>query len=49
MKPQIVKGVAFPLIGSGSGNRGKQWSLDLMLKTFEGIESDAKVVIVEFG
>ena len=45
---QHIKSVAFPLIGSGSGNRGKQWSLDLMLKTFEGIKSDAKVVIVEF-
>jgi O-acetyl-ADP-ribose deacetylase (regulator of RNase III) len=43
-----ISSVAFPLIGSGSGNRGKQWSLDLMLKAFEGIRSEAEVVIVQY-
>jgi O-acetyl-ADP-ribose deacetylase (regulator of RNase III) len=43
-----ISSVAFPLVGSGSGNRGKQWSLDLMLKAFEGIESEAEVVIVRY-
>lgn len=40
--------VAFPLIGSGSGNRGKEWSLNLMLKAFEEIESKANVIIVRY-
>ena len=33
--------VAFPLIGSGSGNRGKAWSLEVMCNAFEKIESQA--------
>ncbi|WP_298869360.1 macro domain-containing protein [uncultured Gimesia sp.] len=40
--------VAIPLIGSGSGNRGKQWSLNIMLKAFESIKSPAKVSIIQF-
>ena len=40
--------VAFPLIGSGSGNRGKEWSLKIMLKAFKHIESNAKVTIVKY-
>ena len=43
-----IKSVAFPLIGSGSGNRGKKWSLDLMLKTFATIPTNAQVIIVQF-
>ncbi len=43
------KSVAFPLIGSGSGNRGKEWSLKLMLNTFEEIQSNAKVIIVKYN
>lgn len=42
------KSVAFPLIGSGSGNRGKEWSLSIMLKAFEAIETKADVFIVEY-
>ncbi|MDH5632149.1 MAG: macro domain-containing protein [Gammaproteobacteria bacterium] len=42
------KSVAFPLIGAGSGNRGEQWSLDLMNHAFEQVESDAKVFIVRY-
>ena len=40
--------VAFPLIGSGSGNRGKEWSLKIMLEAFKQIESRAKVIIVKY-
>lgn len=40
--------VAFPLIGSGSGNRGKQWSLGIMLEALELIESEASAMIVEY-
>ena len=40
--------VAFPLIGSGSGNRGKDFSLKVMLNAFSQINSNAKVVIVKF-
>ena len=31
--------VVFPLIGSGSGNRGTEWSLKIMLEAFKHIES----------
>ena len=40
--------VAFPLIGSGSGNRAQDWSLKIMLSTFETLESDAHVLIVKY-
>lgn len=40
--------VAFPIIGSGSGNRSKEWALNLMLDEFKKIESSARVVVVEF-
>ncbi len=40
--------VAFPLIGSGSGNRGKEWSKRIMLEEFAKIESDASVKLVIF-
>ncbi|WP_339730346.1 macro domain-containing protein [uncultured Gimesia sp.] len=40
--------VAFPLIGSGSGNRGKAWSLNVMRNAFEKIENQAHVVIVKY-
>ena len=42
------KSVAFPLIGSGSGNRSRDWSLNIMLEAFETIESDADIRIVYF-
>ena len=41
------KSVAFPLIGSGSGNRGQKFSLDTMLKTFDDIDSKSDVIIVK--
>jgi len=40
--------VAFPLIGSGSGNRGKEWSLNLMTGALESINSNAQVVFVSY-
>lgn len=40
--------VAFPLIGSGSGNRGKAFSLEVMLTAFSQITSEADVVIVTY-
>lgn len=43
------RSVAFPLIGSGSGNRGRAWSEAHMVKALETIDSDAKVLIVKYG
>lgn len=40
--------VAFPLIGAGSGNRSRDFSLQVMLETFSQIESPAEVIIVQF-
>ena len=40
--------IAFPLIGSGSGQRGQQWSLDVMLDAFSTIDSPLRVVIVQY-
>ncbi|MEM7017239.1 MAG: macro domain-containing protein [Pseudomonadota bacterium] len=41
--------VAFPLIGAGSGNRSEQWSLTLMQKTFESLDSDVDVRLVRYS
>ncbi|QLQ34131.1 MAG: macro domain-containing protein [Candidatus Thiothrix singaporensis] len=46
---QKYQSVAFPLIGSGSGNRGQEWSLSVMLMAFRSIESDAKVKIIRYS
>jgi len=40
--------VAFPLIGSGSGNRGKEWSKRIMLDEFAKIDAVAAVKLVIF-
>lgn len=37
---------AFPLIGAGSGNRGRDWSLALMQDSFASLNSPADVRIV---
>ena len=37
---------AFPLIGSGSGNRGKNFSMETMIETLQGIETSAAIIIV---
>jgi len=43
------KSVAFPLIGSGSGNRGWEWSLNLMNTALESIESRAEVRFIKYA
>ena len=40
--------VAFPLIGAGSGTRGEESSLKLMMRAFAGIRTDADVRIVRY-
>lgn len=40
--------VSFPVIGSGSGNRGKDYSLRIMLDSFSQIHCDTTVIIVKF-
>lgn len=42
------RSVAFPLIGSGSGSRGKAFSQQVMLEAFSHIETTADVVIVRY-
>jgi len=42
------KSVAFPLIGSGSGNRGKEWSKSIMMDEFKTIDYDGQVIVVEY-
>ena len=39
---------SFPLIGSGSGNRGREWALAKMMEAFAEIASDCEVTIVRF-
>jgi O-acetyl-ADP-ribose deacetylase (regulator of RNase III) len=43
------KSIAFPIVGAGSGNRSKNWSLEIMLNTFKEIESNSAVKIVQYG
>ena len=40
--------VAFPLIGSGSGNRGKKFAQEIILDELSRLDSKAKVVVVQF-
>ena len=42
------KSAAFPLIGSGSGNRGQEYSQEIMLNAFAKIETDAKILLVKY-
>lgn len=44
-----ISSVAFPLIGSGSGSRGKEWSLSIMQETFKDINSEAEITIVKYS
>lgn len=41
--------IAIPLIGSGSGNRAQQWSLDLILETLSGLDSSLHVKVVQYA
>ena len=42
------KSIAFPLIGSGSGNRGRVFSKKTMMETFEKIDSTLDVTLVTY-
>lgn len=42
------KSAAFPIVGSGSGNRGKQWSERIMLAALENINTKAEVLLVRY-
>jgi len=48
VEKELFNSVAFPLIGAGSGNRGQDFSLKIMLEAFAQITSEAKAVIVKF-
>ena len=48
VKDRNYKSVAFPIIGSGSGNRSRAKALSIMMATFADIETDADVRIVKF-
>ena len=48
VKECSFQSVAFPIIGSGSGNRSRSKSLKLMMEAFQPIDSDARVIIVEY-
>ncbi len=43
------KSIAFPLIGSGSGNRGRQFSKQTMIDTFGAINFDIDVILVTYA
>ncbi len=45
---QQFASVAFPIIGSGTGNRSRATALRHMLEEFAIIESNARVLIVEY-
>jgi len=40
--------IAFPLIGAGSGNRGKEFSKKTMLNAFKNLNSSIQVSLVEY-
>ena len=41
--------IAFPLIGSGSGNRGRNFSKEIMLNAFSSINSKIEAMLVTYG
>lgn len=45
---QGFKSIAFPLIGSGSGNRSKQWSISILTSQLDKMSSDLDVVLVDY-
>ena len=45
---QSFSSVAFPIIGSGSGNRSRETALRMMLDEFERTDSRARVVVVRY-
>ena len=42
------KSVAFPIIGSGSGSFNRKKAMDFMLDEFDKIQSETKVIVVEY-
>lgn len=42
------RSVAFPIIGSGSGNRSRDSALRFMLAEFDAIDSSAQVIVVRY-
>ncbi len=48
-KQHDIKSLAFPIIGSGSGNRGESWALHIMQKTFATLEHPIDVKIVVYS
>ena len=49
VQEQGYSSVAFPLIGSGSGNRGKKWSLSIMREAFAQLDVPTKVTVVKYA
>ena len=45
---RAFQSVAFPIIGSGSGNRRRETALGFMLDEFAKIESSSRVMIVRY-
>lgn len=43
------KSLGFPLIGSGSGNRGKEWSKSVMIEQLEKYKGEMEIIVVEYG
>jgi O-acetyl-ADP-ribose deacetylase (regulator of RNase III) len=43
-----LKSIAFPLIGSGSGNRSKRWSLSILTSQLDLMSGDMDVVLVDY-
>jgi len=41
--------VAFPLIGSGAGNRSQDWSLEVMTDALRSVSTCARVVVVKYS
>ena len=48
VKDKGFASAAFPLIGAGSGNRSKDWSLKVMLESFSEIKKDSEVILVKY-
>jgi len=46
---QNFTSIAFPLIGAGTGNRGRAFSREIMLGTFATIESKIEITLVTYN